>query len=45
MLIASRLMHAVGMPMSAPNVFRASGAILTWLAILGLAIEALLLLR
>ena len=45
MLIASRLMHAVGMPMSAPNVFRAGGAILTWLAILGLGIEALLLLR
>jgi uncharacterized membrane protein YecN with MAPEG domain len=44
-LIASRLMHAVGMPMTAPNVFRAGGAILTWLVILGLGIEALLLLR
>jgi uncharacterized membrane protein YecN with MAPEG domain len=45
MLIASRLMHAVGMPMPAPNVFRAGGAILSWLVILGLAIAALSLLR
>lgn len=36
-LFLGRIAHWIGMPRKAPNVFRASGITLTWLAILGLA--------
>jgi uncharacterized protein len=42
-LVLSRLLHPTGLRRPAPNVFRASGAILIWLVILGLSIEAIFL--
>jgi uncharacterized membrane protein YecN with MAPEG domain len=44
LLILARLMHAIGIHRPAPNVLRAGGAVLTWLILLGLGIEALILL-
>jgi uncharacterized membrane protein YecN with MAPEG domain len=44
LLIIARLAHAAGMFRPAPNPFRAGGAVLTWAVMLGLGIEALLLL-
>lgn len=44
LLIIARLAHAFGMFRPAPNPFRAGGAVLTWAIMLGLGIEALLLL-
>jgi len=35
--ILARLSHAIGMDRPAPNPFRAGGAMITWLVILGLA--------
>ena len=43
LLVLSRCMHAYGMHRPAPNVFRAGGAMLSWLVILGLSIEALII--
>jgi uncharacterized protein len=43
LLILSRLMHATGIYRPAPNVLRAGGAMLTWLVLLGLGVEALIL--
>ncbi len=43
LLIAARLMHAAGITHGGPRALRAGGAMLTWLVILGLGIEALAL--
>ncbi len=43
LLVLSRLMHAYGMHRPAPNVFRAGGMMITWLVILGLSVEALII--
>ena len=42
-LLVARLAHAVGMPLPAPNVFRASGTGLTWTLTVALAGYALYL--
>lgn len=34
-LLLARVAHWIGLPRKAPNAFRASGIVLTWLAILG----------
>lgn len=44
MLILGRIAHAIGIQKSGPDALRGIGALLTWLVILGLSIEALLLL-
>jgi uncharacterized membrane protein YecN with MAPEG domain len=44
LLIIARVSHAIGMYLPAPNPLRAGGALLTWAIMLGLGIEALLLL-
>ncbi len=44
LLIVARIAHPIGIGQPRPNVARAAGAMLTWLVILGLSIEALLLL-
>jgi uncharacterized protein len=41
LLVLSRIMHAVGLHKPAPNVLRAGGAMLTWLVILGMSVEAI----
>jgi uncharacterized membrane protein YecN with MAPEG domain len=43
LLIIARVMHALGIGQMKRNVLRGGGAVLTWLVILGLGIEALLL--
>lgn len=43
LLILARLMHATGIYRPAPNVLRAGGAVLTWLVMLGLGVEGLIL--
>jgi uncharacterized membrane protein YecN with MAPEG domain len=43
MLILSRLLHPIGMARKAPNPFRAGGAMLSWLMILGAAVTAVVL--
>jgi uncharacterized membrane protein YecN with MAPEG domain len=43
LLIIARVMHALGIGQMKPGVLRGGGAVLTWLVILGLGIEALLL--
>lgn len=43
LLILARLMHATGIHRPAPNVLRAGGALLTWLVMFGLGVEALIL--
>lgn len=43
MLVASRLMHPIGMQLRAPNPFRAGGILLQWLVLLLGAIYGLLL--
>jgi uncharacterized membrane protein YecN with MAPEG domain len=43
MLILSRLLHPIGMARKAPNPFRAGGAVLSWLMILGAAVTAVVL--
>ncbi len=42
-LFVSRILHAVGLPRPAPNPYRALGAVVTWLVILGTAGYALAL--
>jgi len=44
LLILARIAHAIGIRLAGPHPLRAFGALLTWLVILGLSIEALLLL-
>ncbi len=44
LLILARIAHLIGIRLGSPHPLRAAGAILTWLVILGLSIEALLLL-
>jgi uncharacterized membrane protein YecN with MAPEG domain len=44
MLIIGRLVHPLGIYRPAPNAFRGIGAVLTWLTVLGLSVEALRLL-
>ncbi len=44
LLIVSRVSHAIGIRQPGPGLLRAGGAVLTWLVILGLSVEALLLL-
>jgi uncharacterized membrane protein YecN with MAPEG domain len=44
LLIIARFSHAVGMHRPAPNPMRAAGALVTWAVMLGLSLEALLLL-
>lgn len=41
LLIIARFAHAAGMHRPAPNPLRAGGAMLTWIVLLGLAIDAL----
>jgi uncharacterized membrane protein YecN with MAPEG domain len=36
-LLAARVVHWIGMPRKAPNVFRFSGVVITWVAIAGMA--------
>ena len=43
MLIIGRIAHPIGMRYARPHPARAAGAMLTWLVVLGLSIEALLL--
>jgi len=43
MLILSRLLHPIGMARKAPNPFRAGGAMLSWVMILGAAVTAAVL--
>ncbi len=40
-LVLARIAHAIGMSRPAPNGFRAVGALLSWLIILGLSLWAL----
>ena len=42
-LVIMRVFHAIGMPMKAPNFFRASGALGTFLLIVGLSIYVIIL--
>ena len=41
LLVLARIIHAIGMSRSAPNVFRASGALINWVLILALSLWAL----
>lgn len=43
LLILGRIAHAIGLYQPRPGALRGGGALLTWLAVLGLGIEALLL--
>lgn len=43
LLVVGRLMHPVGIRRSAPNPFRAGGAIVTWVVIIWASIAAMLL--
>jgi uncharacterized membrane protein YecN with MAPEG domain len=40
-LVLARIAHAIGMSRPAPNPFRAAGALISWLVILGLSLWAL----
>lgn len=42
-LVIGRIAHAIGIRRPGPHPLRAAGALLTWLVILGLGVEALLL--
>jgi uncharacterized membrane protein YecN with MAPEG domain len=42
-LVVARVLHPFGMDRPAPNTYRASGAMLTWVALLALVIWAILL--
>ena len=42
-LVALRALHAIGMPMKAPNVFRASGAIGTFVLLVALSVWGFIL--
>ncbi|MBX3264054.1 MAG: MAPEG family protein [Labilithrix sp.] len=44
-LLAARVMHAVGMPRPAPNVFRFMGTAITWIGIVAIACWVLWLRR
>ena len=43
--VVTRVLHAIGMPMKAPNFFRASGALGTFIVLVSLSIYAFVLAR
>jgi uncharacterized membrane protein YecN with MAPEG domain len=43
LLVVARVAHPIGMMRPVPNLFRAGGALLTWLVIVGAALDALII--